>query len=70
MRLGTDSVHHAWDNSLPPALEIEGSGIVELDLLDSGGAQLDAGSGASDLVVVANGIPSAAIAVNVVAPQN
>lgn len=52
MRLGTDSIHHAWDNSLPPALEIEGSGTVELDLVDSGGAQLDANSGASDLVVI------------------
>ena len=52
MRLGTDSVHHAWDRSLPPALEIEGSGTVELDLLDSGGAQLDAGSGAGDLAVI------------------
>jgi len=52
MRLGTDTVHHAWDHSLPPALELEGSGTVELDLLDSGGAQLDAGSTASDLVVI------------------
>lgn len=44
MHLGTDTVHYAWDRDLAPALEIEGSGTVELDLLDSGAGQFDASS--------------------------
>ncbi len=49
MRLGIDTVHYSWDRDLPPALEIEGSGTVELDLLDSGAGQFDASSTAADL---------------------
>jgi acetamidase/formamidase len=57
MHLGTDTVHYAWDRDLAPALEIEGSGTVELDLLDSGAGQFDASStheslGALDLARV------------------
>jgi formamidase len=40
VRIGTESVHHAWDNSLPPVLEIEPGQRVELDLLNSSGGQL------------------------------
>ena len=49
MHLGTDTVHYAWDRGLTPALEIDGSGTVELDLLDSAAAQFDAASTAADL---------------------
>ena len=49
MRLGTDTVHYTWDHSLPPALEIEGPGTVQLDLLDSGAGQFDASSTRADL---------------------
>ena len=52
MHLGIGTVHHAWDRGLAPALELDGAGTVELDLLDSGGAQLDANSTAGDLVVI------------------
>ncbi|HET9168958.1 MAG TPA: acetamidase/formamidase family protein [Actinospica sp.] len=44
MHLGTDTVHYVWDRDLAPALEIGGSGTVELDLLDSGAGQFDASS--------------------------
>ena len=44
MHLGTDTVHYAWDRDLAPALEIDGSATVELDLLDSGAGQFDASS--------------------------
>lgn len=40
MRIGTESVHHAWDNILPPVPEIEPGQRVELDLLNSSGGQL------------------------------
>jgi len=49
MHLGIDTVHHAWDRDLAPALELEGSGTVELDLLDSASAQFDASSTAESL---------------------
>jgi acetamidase/formamidase len=44
MHLGTDTVHYAWDRDLAPALELDGAGTVELDLLDSGSGQFDASS--------------------------
>ena len=44
MHLGTDTVHYAWDRDLAPALDLDGSGTVELDLLDSGAGQFDASS--------------------------
>ena len=44
MHLGTDIVHYAWDRDLAPALELDGAGTVELDLLDSGSGQFDASS--------------------------
>ena len=44
MHLGTDTVHYAWDRDLAPALTLDGSGTVELDLLDSGAGQFDASS--------------------------
>jgi formamidase len=49
MHLGTDTVHYAWDRDLAPALELDGSGTVELDLLDSGAGQFDASSTAASL---------------------
>ncbi|HWG26900.1 acetamidase/formamidase family protein [Actinospica sp.] len=52
MHLGTDTVHYAWDRDLAPALEIEGSGTVELDLLDSGAGQFDASSTAANLATL------------------
>ncbi|HTJ71898.1 MAG TPA: acetamidase/formamidase family protein [Actinospica sp.] len=52
MHLGTDTVHYAWDRDLAPALEIDGSGTVELDLLDSGAGQFDASSTAASLAAL------------------
>jgi formamidase len=49
MHLGIDTVHYAWDRELAPALEIDGSGTVELDLLDSSAGQFDASSTAESL---------------------
>ncbi|MBR7833784.1 acetamidase/formamidase family protein [Actinospica durhamensis] len=49
MHLGTDTVHYAWDNELAPALELDGSGTVELDLLDSAAGQFGPTSTADSL---------------------
>ena len=49
MHLGTDTVHYAWDRDLAPALELDGSGTVALDLLDSSAGQFDASSTAESL---------------------
>jgi acetamidase/formamidase len=40
VRIGTDRVHYAWDNSLPPVTEIAPGERVELDLMNSSGGQL------------------------------
>jgi formamidase len=40
VRIGTETVHHVWDNALPPVAEIEPGQRVELDLLNSSGGQL------------------------------
>src|SRR5205807_4761541 len=49
VRIGTESVHHAWDNSLSPVLEIEPGQVVELDLLNSSGGQLGPDSTVADV---------------------
>ena len=49
MHLGTDTVHYVWDRDLAPALDLDGSGTIELDLLDSGSGQFDASSGHASL---------------------
>lgn len=52
MRIGTESVHHAWDNTLPPVLEIEPGQRVELDLLNSSGGQLGPDSTVADVATL------------------
>ncbi len=52
MRIGTESVHHTWDNSLPPVLEIEPGQRVELDLLNSSGGQLGPDSTVADVAAL------------------
>ena len=52
MHLGTDTVHYAWDRALAPALELDGSGTVELDLLDSAAGQFGPASTAHSLAAL------------------
>ncbi|HJP78706.1 MAG TPA: acetamidase/formamidase family protein [Pseudonocardiaceae bacterium] len=52
MRIGTESVHHAWDYSLPPVLEIEPGQRVELDLMNSSGGQLGPESTVADVAAL------------------
>ena len=52
MRIGTESVHHAWDNSLSPVIEIEPGQRVELDLLNSSGGQLGPDSTVADVAAL------------------
>ena len=52
MRIGTESVHHAWDNTIAPALEIEPGQAVELDLLNSSGGQLGPDSTVADVAAL------------------
>jgi formamidase len=52
VRIGTESVHHAWDNSIAPVLEIEPGQIVELDLLNSSGGQLGPDSTVADVAAL------------------
>jgi formamidase len=49
VRIGTESVHHAWDNTLSPVIEIEPGQRVELDLLNSSGGQLGPDSTVADV---------------------
>jgi formamidase len=49
VRIGTESVHHAWDNTLTPVIEIEPGQRVELDLLNSSGGQLGPDSTVADV---------------------
>jgi formamidase len=49
VRIGTESVHHAWDNTLSPVVEIEPGQRVELDLLNSSGGQLGPDSTVEDV---------------------
>jgi acetamidase/formamidase len=43
-RIRSESVSFAWDNSIPPALEIEAGETVELETADASGGQLTADS--------------------------
>ena len=52
VRIGTESVHHAWDNTLPPVIEIEPGQRVELDLLNSSGGQLGPDSTVADVAAL------------------
>jgi formamidase len=52
VRIGTESVHHAWDNSLAPVIEIEPGQRVELDLLNSSGGQLGPDSTIADVAAL------------------
>lgn len=49
VRIGTESVHHAWDNRLSPVVEVEPGQRVELDLLNSSGGQLGPDSTVADV---------------------
>lgn len=49
MRITTDRVHHAWDNSIPPVVEIEAGDRIEVDLMNASGGQLDARSTADSV---------------------
>jgi acetamidase/formamidase len=50
MRISTEHIHHAWDNSLEPVLEISSGETVELELADASGAQLSSTSNSSDVI--------------------
>jgi acetamidase/formamidase len=45
-------VHHGWDNSLAPVLEVEPGDVVELEVLDASGGQLTRRSTAADVAVL------------------
>jgi acetamidase/formamidase len=49
MRLTTDTIHLAWDNSLQPVAEAAPGDTIELDLLDASCGQLTAASTATDV---------------------
>ena len=49
MRIGTEHVHLAWDNSIEPVAEVAPGDPVEVDLLDASGGQLCATSTADDV---------------------
>ncbi|HEX4655564.1 MAG TPA: acetamidase/formamidase family protein [Mycobacteriales bacterium] len=49
MRLTTDQVHYAWDNSLPPEVSVAPGDRVELDTLDASAGQLTPASVAADI---------------------
>src|SRR3954452_11770875 len=44
-----DSFNYVWDNSIPPALEIESGEAVELHVRDASDAQIGPGSGVDDV---------------------
>jgi acetamidase/formamidase len=52
VRIGTESVHHAWDNSIAPVIEIEPGQRVELDLMNSSGGQLGPDSTVADVAAL------------------
>src|SRR3954469_11961025 len=52
MRLSTNEVHFAWDNSLPPALTVDPGERVELDTLDASAGQLTSSSTARDISAI------------------
>jgi acetamidase/formamidase len=48
--LGREAFQYAWDNSLPPALEIGSGEIVHLQVRDASDEQISSGSGAEDVL--------------------
>src|SRR5438067_10887417 len=48
-KIGRDKFHHKWDNSLPPAVEIEPGDIVHFDTEEVTAGQLKKGDPASKL---------------------
>jgi acetamidase/formamidase len=52
MRIGTDRVHHVWDNTIAPVVEIAPGDRIELDLMNSSGGQLDAHSTVPDVAAL------------------
>jgi len=52
MRVGSERVSFAWDNSAQPVVEIGVGGRVEVDLLDASNGQLGAESTAQDVPLV------------------
>ena len=52
MRLSTDQVHFAWDNSLSPAVSVTPGDRVELDTLDASAGQLGPASVAADIAAI------------------
>ena len=51
-RIRSDSVSFAWDNSIPPVLEIESGETVELETADVSGGQLTADSRTADVAAL------------------
>jgi acetamidase/formamidase len=49
VHIARDRFHLAWDPAIPPIETVESGAIVEFDLLDAAGGQLDAGSTVEDL---------------------
>ena len=48
-RIAAEHGSYVWDNSLPPALEVESGETVELECADASGGQLSQGSTARDV---------------------
>ncbi|HEY1509053.1 MAG TPA: acetamidase/formamidase family protein [Solirubrobacteraceae bacterium] len=51
-KVRSDSVSFAWDNSIPPVLEIESGETVELETADASGGQLTADSTPADVAAL------------------
>src|SRR6476619_664951 len=51
-RIRSESVSFAWDNSIPPALEIESGETVELETADASGGPLTADSTPADVAAL------------------
>jgi acetamidase/formamidase len=47
--VGAETARSVWDNSVPPALEVESGATVELECADASGGQLDRDSTAADV---------------------
>src|SRR5579871_6287292 len=51
-RIGRQTAHYKWDNSLPPAVEINPSDVVHFETEEVSGGQLRPGSPASALATL------------------
>ncbi|HET9015492.1 MAG TPA: acetamidase/formamidase family protein, partial [Thermomicrobiaceae bacterium] len=49
MRIGTEHVHHSWDNSLAPVQAVTSGGRIDVAMVDASGGQLTSASVAADV---------------------